>query len=44
MTIIDLSQYLFENEVIIMEEQTNLRAESCALMVVDIQERLTRMK
>ena len=40
MTIIDLSQYLFENEVIIMEEQTHLRAESCALMVVDVQERL----
>jgi nicotinamidase-related amidase len=40
MIIIDLSQYLFEKQVIIMEEPAHLQAGSCALMVVDIQERL----
>jgi nicotinamidase-related amidase len=40
MIINDLSQYLFGNQEIIMENLAHLRPESCALMVVDIQARL----
>jgi nicotinamidase-related amidase len=40
MIIIDLSQYLFGNQVIKMEKPAHLRPENCALLVVDIQERL----